>query len=142
MKKYLAALVVPALLIITGAGCQNLYPPSAPTQTESTAPTAPAPTAPAAADEFNLKVEILNPGIVKLSWDAPKDLDAKTETFFLLHSAKPEPVYPGTFYYRRAGTDREATWGNIPSGQRYFRMCEAKGNECVKYSPVVAVDVK
>ena len=93
-------------------------------------------------DEFNLKVEALNPGIVKFNWDAPKTMDVKTETFILLHSAQPDPTHPGAFWYRKSGVDREGTWGNIPSGKRFFRICEFKGNQCVRYSKTIEVEMK
>lgn len=145
MKKYLAGLAIPALLLLAGGGCQNLYPPNpentSDSKTESPVSQNP-PSSETAMDEFNFKVEALNEGLVKFTWDAPQGMDPKTETFLLLHSAKPEPVYPGAFWYRRVATDREGVWGNIPAGQRYFRICESKDGQCVKYSKVVALEIK
>ncbi len=136
--------LVPLALVLLGGGCQQIYSPTPgatpPESQESASTTANNPTTPG--DEFNLVVQVLNPGIVKFTWEAPKDMDPKTETFFLLHSVKPEPLYPDAFWYRRSGVDREGVWGNIPAGKRYFRICEFKDNQCIRYSKVVQSEVQ
>ena len=145
MKKYLVALgATSALLLLGGAGCDKLNQlyqsttgsDSSPTETAtSTAVTPPS-------ANLMLTAEALNPGIVKFTWKPTDNFDEKSHGFFLLHSAKPEPVYPGAFFYRRAGTDREGVWGKIPAGKRYFRVCEADGDKCLNYSNTVELDVK
>jgi hypothetical protein len=94
------------------------------------------------AEDFTFTATALNPGIVKFTWEAPKYMDPKTEQIMLLYSVAPEPVFPGSFWYRRAGTDKEAVWGNITPGKRYFRACEYKDEKCVKYSNIVEVEVQ
>ena len=144
MKKYLLALgATSALLLLGGAGCDKLNQlyqstagsNSSPVETAtSTAITPPS-------GNIVIKAEALNPGIVKFNWQVPADFN-NNHTFFLLHSAKPEPVYPGAFFYRRSGVDREGAWGNIPAGTRYFRICEADGEKCLNYSNTVQLDVQ
>ena len=140
MRKQLwAALLLPALFLLGGAGCNSLYqdqtPPASPETASTTAVTSPS-------VAIILTAEALNPGIVKFIWKPTANFDEITQGFFLLHSAKPEPAYPGAFFYRRAGTDREGVWGKIPSGTRYFRICETDGDKCLNYSNVVQLDVK
>ena len=138
MKKILTLLFVPVLLLFAGAGCQG-EPSPAPTSPSTTNATPHA--TPTAEDEFNFKAEVFNPGIVHFTWDAPKAMDSRVETFLLLHSAKPDPTYPGAYWYRRSGVDREGVWGNIPAGKRYFRICEARDNTCINYSKTVELDI-
>lgn len=139
MKKLFALAVVPAFLLIAGAGCQE---ESAVPVATSPAVTITAPTAPGISpEEFNFKAEVLNPGIVHFTWDAPKNMDSKTETFLILHSAFDAPKYPGAFWYRRSGVDREGVWGNIPAGKRYFRICESKDEKCIGYSKTVELNI-
>lgn len=149
-QRFLAFALIPATLVLIGAGCQSLYPPTPDTnpgtKNEQPAAAAAATTttaAPAAgSDEFNFTATALNPGIVKFTWDAPNGFDTKTETYLLLYSNKVDPVYPGAFWYRRSGVDREALWGNLPAGKLNFRMCESKDGVCARYSKNIELDVK
>ena len=144
MKKYLVVTaLIPAFLLMAGAGCEQLTKlyqkggDNGGTQPNGQINTTPPPVQ----SSLMLTVNALNQGIVQLKWETPNNFNVN-HTFFLLHSAKAEPVYPGAFYFRKGSTDREATWGNIPAGKRYFRVCEADGNACLNYSNVVELDVQ
>lgn len=134
-------LVLFSLLLIAGAGCAPAIAP--PTNPEPAAPSpAEAGLAVESLKDFTVQVESLNPGIVKVTWNAPTPSDPDV-TYRILHSAKPSPALPSAYWYQRSNAEaREAAIGKLPKGTRYFRVCEFKDNQCRRYSNEAAVEVQ
>ena len=125
------------LLALVGGGCQN--PPG----TEVIEKAATNTVSETQSNEFTLSAEAKGAGMVNLKWTIPGEV-GKDTYFRVIHSSKSEPIFPGAYWYQVPNVEREASWAKIPTGTRYFRVCEYKmlGNACLRYSNTIQLDVK
>ena len=131
--------LVATSLALIGAGCKY-PPPGAPAANQESA-SPKALTQPL--NDFTVTAEALNPGIVKITWTAPATSGPNT-AWRVLHSARPNPTLEGkAYWFQRSSSDaRDASFGKLPPGKRYFRVCEFKNEKCARYSNEVIVEVK
>jgi len=146
MKKQIAlGTVLLATLALVGAACNNAYRDNQNTRGEGNNP--PASTVgenqsnEQPGDNFTLKAIALGNRVVKFAWTVPDTMDVNGG-FRVLHSAQPEPKYPGSYWYWLNSSTRAATWGNLPAGNRHFRLCQFRSEKCARYSNVVELEVK
>ena len=134
-KKFLSFFVLFTVIILMGAGCQNTAPVEVEEELDDLA---------ILEDEYNneeqsdliLSVEALGNGQVRFIWNKSDNPGG----YKLLHSSRPEAENP---FWQNVMTDNdEATFYNVPTGTRYFRICEMEEKECVKYSNEVELEVK
>ena len=96
-------------------------------------------------DGMNLTAQAVGNGAVELSWEIDDSIvhtdDAKV---YLLHGEKEDLAHDGnTFWWRHHYSVTEASWDNIPPGERYFRACFApEGDDCTNYSDAIMIDVQ
>jgi len=96
-------------------------------------------------DGVNLTAQAVGNGTVELGWEVDENIvhtdDAK---LYLLHGEKEDLEHDGnTFWWRHHYTVTEASWDNIPPGERYFRACFApEGDDCTNYSDAIMIDVQ
>lgn len=96
-------------------------------------------------DGVNLTAQAVGNGAVELSWDVNDSIihtdDAKV---YLLHGEKEGLEHDGNnFWWRHHYSVSEASWDNIPPGERYFRACFApEGDLCTNYSDALMIDVQ
>ena len=80
MKKYLVAVgATSALIMLAGAGCNQMYQTDTATPSNATIDNK---TSGSSAEVVALTAEALNPGIVKFNWQVPADFNSN-HTFFL-----------------------------------------------------------
>jgi hypothetical protein len=137
-KRLTVALGLVALIALVGAGCakeavntektdQN-KPEGAPltinTETNKTS-------------DITLTVEKLGAGQVKLSWQA----NGENKTGWrLMNASKPQSENP--FWQKVPANTKEFEWTGLPSGKRYFRICEWTGTECGQTSNEVESEIE
>lgn len=93
-------------------------------------------------EDFTATATASGPGTLLVKWQHPEVVEPGT-TYRVLHSANPEPVVPGAYWYERSSPEAvEAEVPGVPSGHRYVRVCEYRNKECVKYTNTVEVDVQ
>lgn len=134
MKKYLIPLGIMAFaLVFIGAGCRyslrgnnDNNNTKVPDNTNTS---------------LSLTAKSLGDGAVQFNWTIPANMDT-SGGFKILHSAKSDPQYPGAFWYRQSSNKREATWSNIPTGKRFFKICQYLQDDCKTYSNIVELEVK
>ena len=96
-------------------------------------------------DGMNLTAQATGNGTVELSWNVDDDIihtdDAKV---YLLYGDKEDLMHDGnTFWWRHQYAVQEASWDNIPPGERYFRACFApEGDTCTNYSDALLINVQ
>ncbi len=134
-KKFLSFFTLFAVIILMGAGCQNTALVEVEDGLDDLA---------VFEDEYNdeeqsdliLSVEALGNGQVRFIWNKSDNPGG----YKLLHSSRPEAENP---FWQNVMTDNdEATFYNVPTGTRYFRICEMEEKECVKYSNEVELNVE
>lgn len=143
-KKTLLAALATAFLLV-GAGCQNRNKeapsPSSATQNQTPVTTGSGEDTKPITNEFSLQAASTATGTVKATWVAVATDDSNR--FRVLHSTKEIPVFPGAYWTQYTTDTKEAIIVSVPSGTRYFRLCEfkVKTNECARYSEVIEVIV-
>ncbi len=134
-KKFLSFFALFTVIILMGAGCQNTAPVEVEEELDDLA---------ILEDEYNdeeqsgliLSVEALGNGQVRFIWNKSDNPGG----YKMMHSARPEAENP---FWQNVMTDNdEATFYNVPTGTRYFRICEMEEKECVKYSNEVELNVE
>ena len=142
MQKTIALVSSLATLVLLGAGCAGLAAmPSLNKQTQSTS-TADIPDPITYPVTLSATAESTSLGTVVVKWQKPETVAAGT-SFRVLYGAKPEPMLPSAYWYERSsGNAVEAEINGVPSGKKYFRVCEFKNNACVSYSNTLEVNVE
>ena len=94
---------------------------------------------------MTLTAQTVGNGTVELSWEVEETIiHTDSAKVYLLHGDKPEILHDkNTFWWRHHYTVTDASWDNIPSGERYFRACFApEGDECTYYSDAIMLEVR
>lgn len=82
-----------------------------------------------------------NKGEVHLNWNTPENMSGSK--FQVTHSSTSgRTVADGAFWQNLPSSTTEYTWKGVPSGTRYFKVCELKDDKCVRTSNEVVVEVK
>ncbi|HNU96574.1 MAG TPA: hypothetical protein PKH95_04145 [Candidatus Magasanikbacteria bacterium] len=134
-KKFLSFFVLFTVIILMGAGCQNTAPVEVEEELDDLA---------ILEDEYNneeqsdliLSVEALGNGQVRFIWNKSDN----PEGYRMLHSARKNADNP---FWQFIGTDNdEGIFYNVPTGTRFFRVCELLDKKCVNYSNEVELNVE
>lgn len=134
-KKFLSFFVLFTVIVLIGAGCQNTAPVEVEEELDDLA---------ILEDENNdeeqgdliLSVEALREGQVRFIWNKSDN----PEGYRMLHSARKNADNP---FWQFIGTDNdEGIFYNVPTGTRFFRVCELLDKKCVNYSNEVELEVK
>lgn len=125
--------------VLLGAGCNNNQP-ATDNQNQNGNDTTTPTTTTGNNDQsgFGLTVEAMGSGVVKVSWTVPSDLD-KNASIRVLHSGRPNSDKP--FWSQYMNSTREAEVRNVPTGSRYFKVCEWKDNNYGKCSNETEAEV-
>ncbi|MDO9509663.1 MAG: hypothetical protein Q7J14_00055 [Candidatus Magasanikbacteria bacterium] len=135
LKKLFSFFTLFAVIILIGAGCQN--------------------TASIEVEEINdiysfekedlfdeeendliLSVETLGKNQVKFIWNNSNNPGG----YKMMHSAREDAENP--FWQNIITGNDEATFYNVPTGTRYFQICEMEEKECVNYSNKIELEVE
>jgi len=133
-RKFVALFGLLAVVALVGAGCAKEQ-----TEEQTTNPNPPL-TVAVKDEALVLTVEKTAPGTVQLKWQSGKDLDV-SGGFRLWHSGRNIPN-DGAFWYWFNSDARVADWGNIPAGQRFFRVCVWQDDQCSAYSNEVELEIE
>ena len=134
-KKFLSFFVLFTVIVLMGAGCQNAAPVEVEEELDDLA---------ILEDENNdeeqgdliLSVEALGEGQVRFIWNKSDN----PEGYRMLHSARKNADNP---FWQFIGTDNdEGIFYNVPTGTRFFRVCELLDKKCVNYSNEVELEVE
>jgi len=134
-KKFLSFFVLFTVIVLIGAGCQNTAPVEVEEELDDLA---------ILEDEYNneeqsdliLSVEALREGQVRFIWNKSDN----PEGYRMLHSARKNADNP---FWQFIGTDNdEGIFYNVPTGTRFFRVCELLDKKCVNYSNEVELNVE
>jgi len=134
-KKFLSFFALFTVIILMGAGCQNTAPVEVEEELDDLA---------ILEDEYNneeqsdliLSVEALGNGQVRFIWNKSDN----PEGYRMLHSARKNADNP---FWQFIGTDNdEGIFYNVPTGTRFFRVCELLDKKCVNYSNEVELNVE
>lgn len=140
-KKISVALAAAISFILLGAGCSNTASNLATNQdnkyVEQTTSTTPINTELGATFEQNGK------GLIKINWTVPENFSSSS-SFRVLHSAKQNPDSPAAFWFQYMNSVRNAEISDVPTGTRYFRICEYNlaEDKCVNYSKEIEMEVR
>ena len=96
-------------------------------------------------EENKIMITKAEPGKTQLDVEfeiKDEELKKDADAFILLLTRDEEPTYPTKGYWYELGTAHMSKlWTELPSGERYFRVCVLKKDECVEYSEVVKVEI-
>ena len=134
-KKLLSLFAVFALMILMGAGCQNIATQNEDEQIEDLS-FMEEDTTEETGNELILSVEDLGSGQVKFIWNNSDN----PEGYRMLHSARKNADNP--FWQFVAPDTDEGIFYQVPTGTRFFRVCELLDKKCVNYSNEVELEVK
>jgi len=133
-KKLLSLFAVFALIILMGAGCQKTTPEETMEEIDDLSFMEDEDTV--EESELILSVEDLGNGQVKYIWNSSNN----PEGYRMLHSARKNAENP--FWQFVAPNNDEGIFYNVPTGTRFFRVCELLDKKCVNYSNEVELEVK
>jgi|GEM_PF-1927600 hypothetical protein len=157
-KKITALGATLGLVILLGAGCANpsILPGASDNNPNTTVPSADQTTPPVVTTDqtptdqttptetttdFTVTVTPTGKNSVSVEWTPSANLD-RASSFRVLNSARPNPESPKAYWAQYMNITRSAELKTVPSGHRYFRVCEYKNDTCVNYSNEVEVDVE
>ncbi len=136
-KKLLSLFAIFALVILMGAGCQNTAEEE--NTSEDLSDLSVLETEDVTEeneDGLILSVEDLGSGQVKYIWNNSNN----PEGYRMLHSARKNAENP---YWQFIGPNTdEGIFYNVPTGTRFFRLCELVDKKCVSYSNEVELEVE
>ena len=135
-KKLLSLFAVFALIVLMGAGCQNNTTEEATEGTDDETTLELEDLSEETDGELILSVEDLGSGQVKYIWNNSEN----PEGYRMLHSARKNADNP--FWQFVAPNTDEGIFYNVPTGTRFFRVCELLDKKCVNYSNEVELEVK
>jgi len=135
-KKLPSLFAVFALIILMGAGCQNATNEEATEGTDDETNLELEDLSEETGDELILSVEDLGSGQVKYIWNNSDN----SSGYRMLHSARKNAENP--FWQFVAPNTDEGIFYSVPTGTRFFRVCELLDKKCVNYSNEVELEVK
>ncbi|HRY36558.1 MAG TPA: hypothetical protein P5230_01590 [Candidatus Magasanikbacteria bacterium] len=135
-KKLLSLFAIFALVILMGAGCQKTTVEENNSEIDDLSVLEEEDLTEENDNELILSVEDLGSGQVKFIWNTSNN----PEGYRMLHSARKNAENP---FWQFVGTNNdEGIFYQVPTGTRFFRVCELLDKKCVNYSNEVELEVK
>ena len=135
-KKLLSLFAIFALFILMGAGCQKIEEENTNNELDDLSVLESEDLTDETDNELILSVENTGKGQVRFIWNKSDN----PEGYRMLHSARKNADNP---FWQFIGTDNdEGIFYNVPTGTRFFRVCELLDKKCVNYSNEVELDVE
>lgn len=131
-----------AAVVIIGAGCNNNSDINTPTTNDNNSTSTPTSTTStpdtSTGDGLTVTVNPMGGGKVQVNWTVPENFD-RTNSIRVLHSGRPDSDRP--FYFQYMNTARSTELNNVPTGKRYFKVCEYKNDQYGNCSEQIEVEV-
>jgi hypothetical protein len=135
-KKLLSLFAIFALVILMGVGCQKTEQNNDNEQADDSSNLKTEDLTDTTGNELILSVENLGNGQVKYIWNKSDS----AEGYRMLHSTRKNAENP--FWQFVAPNTDEGIFYEVPTGTRFFRVCELLDKKCVNYSNEVELEVK
>ena len=88
-----------------------------------------------------LNGSVLGPHTALFTWEVSQNTAEESEGYKIVRGTGPEPTDPAGWWWQRGPSHREHTWGSLPEGVAYFRICIIKNEVCTDYSNAIKLTI-